>query len=549
MRTTLALSLAASLGFVAPQQPARDRPAAPPVQGTASISGRVTVMDSKPVLPVRRAKVTLTSGALSQPRTTDTDTAGRYQFSQLPPGSYRVTVDKPAYVSLPFGATRWTDRPAPIELNTAGVTADVALPRGAAVEGRLVNEDGEPVQNIIVSAIRFEYGPAGRRAVVVRQTRTDDLGRYRVHSLPAGEFYVDAAPDPLQPFTELSAPGARPPRSARTYLPGTPRVQDARRLALATGQDLQGLDFPLTTVPVAQVSGQVLNALGAPAAVRGIRMQEVGAPPGDVRGTLQGNRFMFPSVPPGDYWLMAVIPGGSGADPEFAATRVTIAGQDVSGMTIATVKGAVLEGTLECEEGSAVPPGLRLAALETEFEVPGGGQPAPGAETPVGAGGRVAVNGLFGPRVLRVAGLPSGWALKGIWLDGAEISDAVVDFRGGSAPRPLRVVITDKTGSLSGTVVNARRRPAVNSTVVVFSDDERQWGATSRFVKTVAVAGDGHFSVEGLLPGKYLVAAVDVLEEGAWNDPDVLRRLRAGAASVSLTESDAQTVSLKVRGT
>jgi hypothetical protein len=89
----------------------------------------------------------------------------------------------------------------------------------------------------------------------------------------------------------------------------------------------------------------------------------------------------------------------------------------------------------------------------------------------------------------------------------------------------------------------------VNSTVVLFLEDERQWGATSRFVKVAAVAGDGHFSVEGLLPGKYLVAAVDVLEDGGWNDPDVLRRLRAGAASVSLTESDTQTVSLKVRGT
>jgi hypothetical protein len=340
------------------------------VQGTASISGRVTVMGSKPVLPVRRAKVTVTSGALPQPWTTDTDIDGRYQFSQLPPGLYRVSAEKPGYVTLPFGAMRSTDRPAPIEVKAAAVRADVALPRGAAVEGRIVNEEGEPVQNIIVPAIRFEYGPAGRRAVVVRQTRTDDLGRYRVHSLPAGEFYVDAAADPLQPFTELSAPGARPPRSARPYLPGTPRVQDARRLALATGQDLQGLDFPLTSVPVAQVSGQVLNALGAPAVVRAVRMQEVGAPPGDVRGTLQGNRFMFPSVPPGDYWLMATVPGGPGADPEFAATRVTIAGQDVSGMTITTAKGTVLDGTLEREEGCALPPGLRLAALETEFEIP-----------------------------------------------------------------------------------------------------------------------------------------------------------------------------------
>ena len=548
MRTLLAISLAVSCSLpVAAQQPARDRAAPPPVQGTASIAGRVTVMDSKPVAPVRRAKVTLMSGALPQPRIIDTDIEGRYQFSQLPPGSYRVTVEKPGYVSLPFGATRSTDRPGPIEVKEAAVRADVALPRGAAIEGRLMTEDGEPVQNAIVSAIRFSCGPAGRRPVVVRQSRTDDLGRYRVHSLPAGEYYVDAAADPIQTVTELSVPGARPPRIARTYLPGTPRVHEARRVILTTGQDLQGADFPLTSVPVAQVTGQVLNSLGAPAAVRGIRLQEVGAPPGDVRGMLQGNRFTFPIVPPGDYWLMATVPGGSGADPEFASMRITIAGQDVTGVTATTAKGAVLDGLVECEGDCALPPGLRLAALETEFELPGGGLPAPGAETPIGAGGRFTVNGLFGRRVLRLAGLPAAWALKSVSLDGADISDAAVDFRAGSAPRPLRVVITSKTASVSGTVTNARGRPGVNSTVVVFPDDERQWGATSRSVRIASAGADGRFDVQGLLPGKYLAAAVDSLEEGAWNDPDELRRLRGSATSVSLAASESQTVSLRVR--
>lgn len=80
----IGLTLAAVGAAAAAQPPPRDSrlPSANPA--TASVSGRVTVMGSKPVTVIRRARVTLESAALPQPETTDTDTQGRTPSPRFP---------------------------------------------------------------------------------------------------------------------------------------------------------------------------------------------------------------------------------------------------------------------------------------------------------------------------------------------------------------------------------------------------------------------------------------------------------------------------------
>jgi hypothetical protein len=50
-----------------------------------------------------------------------------------------------------------------------------------------------------------------------------------------------------------------------------------------------------------------------------------------------------------------------------------------------------------------------------------------------------------------------------------------------------------------------------------------------------------------LLPGRYLACALDYLDDGAWNDPDVLAALKTTATPVTVVEHGRATVSLKVR--
>jgi hypothetical protein len=526
----------------------RDRPA-PAAVGTLTLAGTVLLNEGTPPPPIRRARVTLTFDGAFPTQIADTDTDGAFRFDNLSAGTYRILVEKPGFVPVDRGPGRAIVRPVVVTLGPGpSPSLSLVMQRAAAMEGQILTDKGEPAAGILVSAVRLMYGPYGKRPAVVRQVTTDDLGRFRVHTLPAGEYYLDAAPDPLQAVTGPPPSGDRL-GLARSYYPGTPRLEEARIVPLGSSQELTNLDFRLTPVRMASVKGNVLDASGRSPASVGFRVQRVGAPPGEVRGlSPQPGAFQFPSVPPGEYWLLSSTQPAAGADLEYAAMRLTVSGQDLSGLTLMTTKGATVSGRIEVEGGAAVPDDLLVRSHETEFELPTP-QPPPPPATPapgtVGADGTFAFPSLFGSRLFRVDRLPEGWTLKNVFLDDADVTDAPVEL-GGARPRVLRVVITNRTASVGGTLEAARGGPSAGR-VVVFTDDPRRWGFRSRGIRTVEVQADGAYTIVGLLPGKYFIVAVDELDEGAWNDPEVLARLQPMAAPIVVAEGQSLTVALKLK--
>jgi hypothetical protein len=553
----LAVAAFAGSGPIAANQSqaARDAapttPATPAPAGTATITGRVVIMIDRQWSPVRRARVTLQSDTAAT-FTTDTDTDGRYRFDHLVAGTYRIVVDKPGFVPVLQGGRRAFDPPPPFDLKAGqSLTADIQMQRGAALQGRVVTDTGDPAANIVVSAVRLVYGPYGKRPSAIRTAVTDDQGRFRVHTLPAGDYYLDAAPDPRTLASGMPPAGDRPVIPARTYYPGTPRVSDARLVTLVTGQDAENLDFTVVSVPVATVNGVVTDSAGNPPAQVGFRVQGVGAPPGQVLGfqTQQEGGFDFRLVPPGDYWLLATTVSAPGATPEFAAQRINVAGQDITGLTVATARSVVVTGRVEVDgAASPLPPGLQVTAVQTDFELPtpqGGASPV--VPVNVGVDGTFTLSGVFGPRVLQIGPLKNGWALQGVWMGERDVTDTVVDFKSGETIPPLRVVITSKTATVSGAVHNDQDQPIAAARVVIFGRDEQKWGLRSRAIKSVEAAADGQFTVDGLLPGDYFVAATAALEDGSWFDPEVLSRLKPAASSVTVTAAQKLTLTLKVR--
>jgi len=143
----------------------------------AALTGRVTTGTGPDVRPVRRAKVTLTGSGLAAPRVADTDAAGVYRFDRLPAGSFTVRVQKPGFVALDADA-------AP--------NAALTMIRGGAIEGVVADAAGDPIFNVVVTALQPQ---ADRTAPPKPIAGTDDLGRYRLHSLPAGDYFVSVAAD------------------------------------------------------------------------------------------------------------------------------------------------------------------------------------------------------------------------------------------------------------------------------------------------------------------------------------------------------------------
>jgi hypothetical protein len=86
-----------------PVAPPRDRPAQA-ATGTARIRGRIVAADTG--APLRRAQIRLASPEARLNRTVSTDAEGRFDVTDLPAGSYFLTVTRNGYASLQFGQQR-----------------------------------------------------------------------------------------------------------------------------------------------------------------------------------------------------------------------------------------------------------------------------------------------------------------------------------------------------------------------------------------------------------------------------------------------------------
>jgi hypothetical protein len=551
-----AVVLAIGLGSLA--QLPRDKVAPPEPTGTAVISGRVAINVNGSPQPVRRARVTLDADVLRSSRTSDTDTDGRYQFVNLPAGRYVVRAAKAGFVPSVRDPRRTFDRPAPLDLADAqALQHDLWMGAGAAFEGQILMDGGAPAINVVVAAVRMGYDVNGRRPVPIAQARTDDRGRYRVHTLPAGEYYLEAGPDPLD-LAFQSSPGQRSTTVPKAFYPGVPRIDVGRTVTALAGQTVSGLDISLSTVPATALTGRILDSTGARPLNTFARVQRVGGPVGEVRGSGVTEElarevdysFQYPRVPAGEYWVMGVTRPSPTADLEFAAERVVFSGQAKAEITLTTAKGAVVNGRVIVEGDK--PLGLdtlQIVSHPTEFELPAlMYAPATAQPETVGQDGTFMYKSLFGPHLMRVMNLPVAWALKSVTLDGVEIADTPVDFRGADRPRELRMVVTARTGTVSGVVRDAAGRPSPGARVVVFGADERSWGFRSRTIKAAESDATGRYAIRGLLGGRYYVVAVPHLEEHSWMDATVLRRLQPPVEPLIVRDGAALSVDLVVKG-
>ncbi len=82
--------------------------------------------------------------------------------------------------------------------------------------------------------------------------------------------------------------------------------------------------------------------------------------------------------------------------------------------------------------------------------------------------------------------------------------------------------------------------------VAVFAADRSLWYRDSQRLRAAHSGRDGAFSVSGLPPGDYLVAAIDTLDgldqatgaPGEWGDAMLLERLAPRAQRVTLSERE-----------
>jgi hypothetical protein len=255
-------------------------------------------------------------------------------------------------------------------------------------------------------------------------------------------------------------------------------------------------------------------------------------------------RFTFPDLAPGAYRLGAEVTVPETGVRERTELTATLAGDNLEGLVLRTGPAARIAGRIEAEDGvlpSVAPFGISAAPL------------TPGGPSAGGYNGTLRDDWSFvldnlpaGPYVLRTFGLPAGWAVKTVIVGGKDLTDGPIPLQGAQSVSEVRVVITNRLTEVRGTVVDDRNRPVGAFTVLVFAEDEARWPGRTRYC--LAARGDqkGQYSVRGLPPGAYRAVALEALEDGRANDPELLRQLKSRATRLTLDEGERRTLDLKL---
>lgn len=506
----------------------------PPADRTSTASGTIVgqVFDAATNAPIRRAQIQGSNNELFVDALSDDE--GRFQLFNLPPGQWRITVSKGGYFTWQPGQRRPFDAPPPVEVARGQrVTANVPLSRGGVITGRVYDESGEPLAGLRVRVYRARTVTGYRRLEDVGAADyTDDTGSYRIFGLPPGDYYV-AASLRMAPLDSVVQTTYSP-----TYYPGTGELTEAQRIRVDLGTESSAM-FPLLPVRPVNVTGSVLSSSGAPAnAFLDLVSEaaEFGTPLGIGGVTQPDGTFTIPDVLPGRYTLRASLRGDGPS--ESGSVPVIVLNDDVAGNTVVTGKPSTMKGSFVADSGvvGALPAGLTVVAKATR---PGG------TALSSGTGPDFELNNLGEPFSLLMEGLPDGWALKTIVVNGADVTDTKIAL-GMSQQATAQIVLTNRVTSVSG-VISGDNRPQGGAEVIVFTANAAQWSYPSRFIRRVTADEMGRFRITGLPSSEqYLAVAPDYVDEGEHYDPEFLERMRGGATAFSLGDAESRTIDLKV---
>jgi hypothetical protein len=255
------------------------------------------------------------------------------------------------------------------------------------------------------------------------------------------------------------------------------------------------------------------------------------------------------NVIPGEY-TMTVSPSADtpNATREYARVMVRVTGDDIKGLVVTTSKGSTVRGRLVFE-GGELPKGVRPFSMPPTIRTSPAHAASGGLRT-FAEDWSFTLAGSLGTGVIRFLdpGIErsTGWYLKSVTLGGRDITDTPIDFGGDREFNDLQVVMTRRRAGVRGVVVDETNAPVNDYVAVLFSQDPNLWKPFNRHTAAARPDQQGGFQIQGMPPGRYLMAAVDYLEPGGEQDPSLLGRLRERAMPITLEEGENTPVRVRI---
>lgn len=221
-----------------------------------------------------------TEGERSDRYSTETASDGTFSLRNLQEGSWVVLVTRSGYLPVVVGQQETNPQLARQTIPPGQMLSGlrIVLTPAGAIYGRIVDDRGESVVAAEVQALQASYREGQRVLRPVQSTVTNDLGEYRLFTLPPGQYFISVRPtlnlDSSTPIRINSVSAAQPgmlelmspneiagrPEAFPFYFPGTIDPAVAQPIDLRPGEARGGVDVLSAPSRMRRVRGIVQGA-------------------------------------------------------------------------------------------------------------------------------------------------------------------------------------------------------------------------------------------------------------------------------------------------
>ena len=326
---------------------------------------------------------------------------------------------------------------------------------------------------------------------------------------------------------------------APTYYPNAVSPSGAAQIEVASGAEVAGLDFRLVKTRRAKVSGRVAPRGNHQVSFVDLAPMGLGRMP-DFQRTRhvmtdgEGN-FTFRGVEPGRYGVSIDNQPDEKRKSPYAEIEVAVA--DVEGLQLGFGTNPDIDGIVRTEGASECIQKPFVVDLESENN------------TLRHVRAQVKEDGAFKlmdvPLLkMRVSAFSSSLAdcyVKSIRLGNREQEEMTADL--GEGPGVLVITLSPKAAWVTGSVTDAKGRPAANGAVALIAKDSK---GASQIASLSQSDPKGAFAIQGLRPGLYTIFAFDKADGGFLRDSELLKKYEEKGEAIELKESDRVTKDLKL---
>ena len=460
--------------------------------------------------------------------TTESDPQGRYSFDLPTEGRWQLSASAAGFRTQFYNEHEEFSSAVVVRTGLPLPNLLFSLEPDSSVSGFVHDEAGEAVRSGAILLESVDALPTS--AARPRRATTDDRGHYEIDGIAPGSYKVAVQATPW--YAAGSRGDGRQTALANsvfdvvyplTWYPGVLDSATAGVIKVHIGQAAQ-IDFNLLPLPAAhlRVAGPVGTST-TPIAVPMIDRVESGTPTGISSAvSVVSGQMEFGGISPGLYRVSTSTPDGRSTTAFLhvaAGTSIALGGIDAAGTADVTCRFAESEKPVRAQvvltdvSSGAMFSSSSRSAFGLRRRTP------PVVDTKEEIANERHIAAPVGSFQVTLTGDPDLY-LKGLSLRDRPVSGGLIKLAGG--PVTLTLYVARGRASLTGRSL-LDGKPVEGAMILLVPVNFGEVGSTD-LVRRDQSNTDGSYELESIVPGNYILVAIDHGWDVNWHDPATLGR-------------------------